>query len=327
MKCRNPLALVLLAALALPAAAQEKIKLKSGKVLSGRATAYDDDRQILSFRTDDGQERQWPLDQLDSRSAYLVYASVIPKEDGKGQLQLANFARDAGLYEHAARRYGYAREADPALAADVEREVVQLRRVAAEFCLVHAKEAQQKGDEKEAQKWLAMLLERLPNEPQAAEAAAMVEAGYTREANARDDALEREHATLLEKDLKKGKQHYDSMIERTRDGLTARSSIAEGLWKIAIIDGEVVLNEIERLAKKYPDDPRVQDGVVQYRQLTIEQMIEIHLHLASFYTTRSSLENAMREAKAALALDPKNSQALAARARIELASNEGLIDW
>jgi hypothetical protein len=324
---RIPLVIVLLAAFALPAAAQEKIRLKNGTVLSGRATAYDDDHQILSFRTEDGQEGQWPLNELDARAVYLVYASVIPKEDGKGQLQLASFARDVGLYEHAARRYGYARDADPLLAADVERELAELRRVAAEDCLARAKEAQQKGNEKEAQKWLAILLERLPNEPQAAEAAAMVEAGYAREANARDDALEREHATLLERDLKKGKQHYDAMIERTRDGLTARNiATAEGLWKRALDDGEVVLKEIERLAKKYPDDPRVQDGAVQYRQLTIEQMIEIHLHLASQYTASASFKKAMKQANAALALDPRNGQAMAARARIELASNDGLFD-
>ena len=328
MRTAFVLALASAAALALPAAAQEKIKLKGGKVVSGRATAYDDDKKILSFKTDDGQEHQWPLDQLDSRSVYLVYASVIPKENGKGQLQLANFARDAGLYEHAARRYGYAKAADPALAADVEREGAQLRRVAAEACLAKAKEAHQKGDEKEAQKWLALLLERLPNEPQAAEATAMIEAGYAREANARDDALEKEHEELLQKDLKKGKERYDSMIERTKNGLTARNdSKAESLWKQAIDDGEFVLKEIERLEKKYKDDARVQEGAARYRQLTIDQMVSVHLHLASQYTVKSSFKDAMREANKALSLDPKSGEALAARARIEQASNEGLIDW
>jgi len=322
------LILAFLAALAAPSAGQEKIKLKSGKVVSGRATAYDSEKEVLSFRTDDGQDMNYAMDQLDSRSVYLVYSSVIPKDNGKGQLQLANFARDAGLYEHAARRYGYAEQADPKLEADVERERDVLRQKAADYCLTNARAAQAKGDAKEAQKWLAIILERLPNSPQAAEAASMVEQGYAREANARDDALEVEHAELLQKDLKKGKAAYDSMIERTRQGLTARnSSKSESLWKNAIDDGEVVLKEIDRLAKKYPDDPKVQDGAVRYRQLTIEQMVEVHLHLASQYTTSSSLKNAMKQANAALALDPKNGQALAARARIEQASNEGLINW
>jgi len=322
------LVLAFLAALAAPSAGQEKIKLESGKVVSGRATAYDAEKEVLSFRTDEGQDMKYPLDQLDSRSVYLVYASVMPKDNAKGQLQLANFARDAGLYEHAARRYGYAEQADPALKTEVESARVELRRRAADYCIANARTSQSKGDAKEAQKWLAIVLERLPDSPQAAEAASMVEEGYAREANARDDALEQEHEALLQKDLKKGKQHYDSMIERTRQGLTARNaSKSASLWKSAIDDGEVVLKEIERLEKKFADDPKVQSGAARYRQLTIDQLVEIHLHLASQYTTSSSLKNALKEANAALALDPKNGQALAARARIEQASNEGLIHW
>ncbi len=325
---RPTLILVALAALVASSAAQEKIKLKSGKVVSGTATKYDPDKQVLSFRTVEGQDVNYTMDQLDSRSVYLVYASVIPKDNGKQQLGLANFARDAGLYEHAARRYGYAEKADPSLKPEIERQRGELRTRAADYCLSNARAAQAKGNGKEAQKWCAILLEKLPDSPQATEAAALVDAGYAREANARDDELEQKHHALLEKDLKKGKQHYDSMIERTREGLTARNtSNSKKLWENALDDGEVVLKEIDRLAKKYPDDAELQDGAARYRQLTIEQMVEVHLHLASQYTTQSSLNSALEQANSALALDPRNNEALAARARIEQAANEGLIDW
>ncbi len=328
MLARLALTLAFLSILAAPSAASERIKLKTGKVVSGRATAYDADKEVLSFRTDDGQDMRYTMAELDTRSVYLVYASAIPKDNGKGQLQLANFARDAGLYEHSARRYGYAEQADPALAPEVEKARAELRRVAAEACMKLAREAQAKGDQKEAQKYLAILLERLPNEPQAAEAAMMVEANYAQAANARDDQLEKEHDALIQKDLKKGKQHYDSMITRTKEGLTARNaSKSESSWKSALDDGETVLKELERLTKKYADDARIQDGAARYRELTIEQMVEVHLHLASQYTTKSSLKEAMKQANAALALDPRNPQALAQRARIEQASNEGLINW
>ena len=320
--------LLILPLLAASAVASEQIKLKTGKVVSGRATAYDPDKQVLSFRLDDGEEKQYTMDQLDQRSVYLVYASVIPKENGKGQLQLANFARDAGLYEHSARRYGYAEEADPSLKAEVEKGRAELRKRAADACLANARAAQAKGDRKEAQKWLSIVIEKLPNEPQAAEAAAMIDQVYASEANARDDALEKEHEALLQKDLKKGKQKYDAMIEGTREGLTARSSSkSENLWKKAIDDGKTVLKELEKIEKKYADDQRVQDGVARYRQLTVEQLVDLHLHLASQYMTNSSLREAQKQANAALALDPRNQQALAQRARIEQASNEGLINW
>lgn len=329
MKTRTTFAtFALLGALTLGASASERIKLKSGTVLSGRATAYDAGKQLLYFRTDDGHEVNYSLDQLDSRSVYLVYASVVPKDNAKGQLQLANFARDAGLYEHSARRYGYAEQADASLKDEIARERVTLRQKAADACLAQAKAELAKKNTKEANKYLALLLERLPNEPQAAEAARLLEGHYAAEANARDDAAEKQLAEHLQKDLKKGKELYDRMLSRTQDGLTARSeSKSKNLWEGALGDGAGVLKEIDKLVAKYGSDPAVQEGAARYRALTNEQLVELHLHLASQYTVKSGLKDAQKHVNAALAIDPKNSQALAQRARIEEAANEGLLPW
>ena len=145
-------AALLLIGLAAPLQASEHIKLKNGKVLAGRATAYDSGRKVLSFRTEDGKQMELSLDELDQRSVYMVNTSLVPKDSGKGQLQLANFARDIGLYSHAARRYEYAEKADPSLKEQVEKERVLLRKLAAEYCLANAKEAVSKNDIKEAEK-------------------------------------------------------------------------------------------------------------------------------------------------------------------------------
>jgi hypothetical protein len=317
--------LLVLLMLAAPLAASEHVKLKNGTVLNGRATAYDSAKKLLSFKSDDGQTKQYTLDQLDQRSVYMVNASLIAKDNGRGQLQLANYARDIGLYAQAGRRYGYAEQADPSLKVEVERERSAGRKLAADYCLKNAKDFLAQDKVKDAEYWLSLLVQKLPNEPQAEEAARLLEQYYLKERNARDDKVESEQSELLEKDLKKGKGLYDRMIERTRDGLTARSeSKAEKLFEGAIDDGHDVLGEIERLAKKYPDDARVQDGALKYRQLTIEQMVDAHLHLASQYTVHSSYQKALKETNAALALDPKNAQALSQRARIEQASSEGL---
>ncbi|MFN0241766.1 MAG: hypothetical protein ACKVWV_02655 [Planctomycetota bacterium] len=316
--------LLLLVGLAAPLQAAEHIKLKNGTVLSGRATAYDSQKKSLTFRTDSGEVQNYTLDQLDEQSVYYVNASLVAKDSGKGQLQLANLARDIGLYAHAARRYGYAEKADPTLKSQVEQERVLLRSQAADYCMKNARDAVGKNDIKGAEKWLTLLIEKLPNEPQADEAAALLEKHYAKERDARDDALERDLSAQLEQDLKKGKQHYDRMITRTKDGLTAKNSgKSASLWKSAIDDGQVVLKELDRLAKKYPSDPKVQDGVPKYRKLTIDQMVDAHLHLASNYTIKSSLNKALEETNAALALDPENAQAVAQRARIEQAASEG----
>lgn len=327
LKPRSTLALALVL-LAAPAVASESIKLKTGKVVRGSATAYDGEKQILSFQVEGGELMNYPLDQLDGRSVYLVYSSVIPKENGKGQLQLANFARDAGLFEHAGRRYQYAVQADPKLAPDVERERAKGRAMAADFCLKNAKDAAAKGNTKETEKWLNILLERLPNEPQANEAVALVEASYAKTRATQEAKVSAELTEELQREIKKGKASYQSMVEDTQKGLTARNdSQAERLWKSALKSGQTVLKECDRLLKEYGSDPRVQEGVAKYRQLTTEQLIEANLHLASQAMTQSSLKEATRYCNAALALDPKSGDALSMRARIEQASNQPLIDW
>jgi len=327
-KLHSTLAALALVLLAAPTVASESIKLKSGKVVRGSATAYDGEKQILHFQIEGGQLMAYPIDQLDARSVYLVYASVIPKENGKGQLQLANLARDASLFEHAARRYGYAEQADPSLKADVERERAKGRGMAADFCLKNAKDAAAKGDTKEAEKWLSILLERLPNEPQATEAAGLIEASYTKTRETKEAKVEAGLTEELQREVKKGKESYQSMVDQTQKGLTARNdSQAENLWKSALKSGDTVLKECDRLLKKYGSDARLQDGVAKYRQLTTDQLIETNLHLASQAMTQSSLKEATRYCNAALALDPQSGDAKGMRARIEQASNQPLIDW
>jgi tetratricopeptide (TPR) repeat protein len=325
---RTNIILALCVLLAAPSAAQETIKLKNGERVTGRATAYDSEKQVLSFRKSDGKEVQYTNDQLDLRSLYLVYASVIPEENGKGQLQLANVARDAGLYKHAVRRYGLAEKADPSLKAQVDSELAVLRRSAAQFCLQNAKSAQSAGKNKDVEKWCAILLDKLPAEPEAAEARTMLNLTYVAERNAKDDELEAKHKELLQQDLKDGKRRYDRMFERTKEGLTATSSgQSKDLWEGAISDGEFVLKELDRIAQDYKDDSAVQEGVVKYRRLTTDQMVEVHMHLASYYSTRTSYDNALKAANAALALDPKSSVALAQRARIEAAVADSSDRW
>lgn len=316
--------LALCLALLAPALAADHVKTKDGQMLKGRATAYDSQRKVLAFKTDDGRQLEFALDQLDQRSVYQVNASLVPKDSAKGQLQLANFARDIGLYAHAARRYGYAEKADPALKPEIDRERAIGRKLAADYCMVNAQAAIAKKDIPGAEHWLTLLVQKLPNEPQAAEATQLLEQHYLKERAARDDALEQEYTGLLESDLKRGKQLYDRMLERTRDGLTAKqSSKAQNLWEGAIDDGEGALKEIDRLVKKYPEDARVQAGALKYRRLIQAQMVDCHLHLASAAMIGSSHKEALKQTNAALALDPENREALAQRARIEVAANDG----
>lgn len=314
--------LAVLAVLALPAQAGT-FKLRNGSSVTGKVQRYDDASKTLYVHTDSGQDVSYRMDQLDGRSTYLVNSSLVPADNANAQLLVANFARDAGLYAHAARRYGLAEKLDPKLKATVAAEMTKLKRVAAESCMKNAREAINKNDIPEAERWLKALVEKLPDEPEAREAASLLEERYTAARQEKIAAADRKSSDALKKDVEKGKKRYAEMVEKSKKGLQARGgSQAQGYFQGALADGKAVMGEIDEIEKKY-DDPKVQENVQSYRQVVVDEMIDVYLSLASLQTVRSDYQGALRDVNNALALDPKNERALSARARIEEASSQG----
>jgi tetratricopeptide (TPR) repeat protein len=304
----------------------DTIRMKDGTTLKGYATSYNEATKTLGFRTEDGRDLSLKLDQLNTLSVYQVTQSTIPKDNAKAQIQLANYARDTGLYAHAARHYGYAEKADPSLKAEIEKERVILRKLAAEFCMDNARKAMNAGNKAEAEKWLTTLVQKLPNEPQAAEATKTLDELFSTERAKREAPIQQKAPpNLLATDLKQGKSYYDRMIQSAKQGLTSPGGSAQAInaWENSIESGDRALKELDKADKKYTDS-QTRETLSGYRRLVNDQIIEVRLNLASLYTTRTSYNKALGEVNQALALDPQNVQALAARARIEESANTGI---
>jgi tetratricopeptide (TPR) repeat protein len=318
--------LVLCALLAAPAAAAT-LKLKDGTRVECKVKSYDSATQTLHVTTADGKDQSYTMAQLDGRSVYQINSSLVPPKDAKAQLLAANFARDAGLYSHAVRRYAQALELDPNLKGQVDAEMKTLRRAAAGACMDRARTSIAKGDTNEAEKYLKILVEKLPSEPEADQAASMLDQYYAQNRATKIAAADQKAAETLKKDVATGKKRYEQMVEKTRKGLQARgSSQAEGLFKGAINDGEAVLSELDAVEKKYSDDASLRSQASNYREVVTQQMVEVHLHMASALATHSDYQGAQGEINQALSLDPRNEQALSMRARVEEYSSRG-IGW
>jgi len=325
---RTTLSLASLLALAASASA-DYVKLKDGKPVKGEAISFDEPTQTLNFKLEDGTTRGFKLDELDKRSVYLVNHSKVPKDDAGKQIRLANLARDAELFAHAMRHYGYAEKADPSKKPEIDAERAKLRQLAAAYGMKQAQEAIAKKDIPGAEKWLTKVVEKVPDEPQAKEAAAILERYYSKTRAEKETKAVAQASEQLKKDLQPGKKNYDDMVQKTQEGLTQSTTGSKslGAWESALGEGKQCLDLLTRLEKKYPD-PQTRETLGGYRAIVVNQMIEVHLHLASAYTTRSSYNDAMAQANKALALDPQNAAALSARARIEQAASErGGIRW
>jgi hypothetical protein len=325
---RKLIAAALLTAVFAPTGlARDTLKLADGTSVRGHGTRYDGDTETLYFRSEDGRDLTFTMDQLDGRSVYVVHHSVVPKDDGQRQLALANFARDAGLFAHSNRHYGYAKKADPSLAAEVERNVTIMHDKAASYCMEQALAASRKGDTRDAETWLKRILQKLPDTGQAAQASKMLDKHYAEVRAKQDDELERKAPELLASDLKRGKQAYDAMLENNKKGLqTKNNSRSRGYYERAVKDGEKALKEIDKVAKKRTDGFS-QETLDGYRGLITEQVVEIRLNYASQLLVQSDYRGAQHQVNNALALDPGNEAALSLRSRVENASNSGLRWW
>lgn len=323
-----------LAALALTCSSlafgQEHLKLADGTTLTGNAVKYDDAMKVVTFKTDDGRELLLRIDELDQRSAYMLAKSRVDSKDAAQELRMANFARDIGLYAHAARHYRQALALDPALKPDIDKDAAKCRTMAAAWCMGQAKSAAARGDTKEAERWLKVLLDKLPNEPEAKEATELLDAYYTKNREAADDHIEAQDQDLLKTDLKRGKDSYDRMLAKDKEGLMASpaSSKAISAWESAIKEGERALYEIQQVEKK-KTDPKTLELTASYRKVVNDQIIEVYTNMASAQTTRSSYQQAMASVNKALAIDPQNSSAISMRGRVETAAAQsgGRVWW
>lgn len=320
---RNSLTFASTLVLAVAAQASDYVKLKTGAPIKGEAISFDDATQTLNFKLEDGTTRGFKIDELDKRSVYLVNQSKVPKDDATKQIRIGNLARDVELFAHALRHYGLAEQADPSRKAEIDAERATLRQRAATYAMAKAKDAISKNNIPEAEKWLTKIVDKVPDEPQAKEAAAMLEQYYAKTRADKEAKALAKASDQLQKDLQPGKKHYENMVKKTQEGLTTKTtgSKSTSAWEAALDYGERALKELDKLVKKYPD-PGTQETLKGYRATVTDQMIELHLHLASALTTRSSYNKALAQVNMALALDPKNERALATRARVENAAAE-----
>ena len=71
------------------------------------------------------------------------------------------------------------------------------------------------------------------------------------------------------------------------------------------------------------DDPQLRKKASGYRKLATDQLVEVHIHLASRQAVQSDYQGALKTVNQALAIDPKNEEALSMRSRIEEYSSQG----
>ncbi len=74
------------------------------------------------------------------------------------------------------------------------------------------------------------------------------------------------------------------------------------------------------MAKKYADNPDLSAEIGELLDQTKHDAIDVYINLGSIYMTQTNYQHALREADAALAIDPKSASVKSFRARVASAS-------
>jgi tetratricopeptide (TPR) repeat protein len=286
-----------------------------------RGEVIADDTLSIRFRGEDGTESTFAYEELDRVTVYKLLKARTSKDDGAAELRLATYARDCGLFAHARRHYGYALDADPELADEVEAGLAELRHKAARSELDAALAAFRDGDERVAREHVLLVLREFPDEPEASEAAAMLNELNVRSLGAEQARLVASLAAESVRALEAVASDLNKAEEANREALgsTKTTSQAVRRYEQALRDAAKAVRELDRLEERSRGDTELARAAAAYRERIAALQIEIHVNLASLYLVDGELEDAAREVSRALAIDPEHSGAKELRARIEAA--------
>ena len=315
----------------------ETILLEKGGTVRGEVLSIGTDRLVLGRRIGRGSVKETiPFSRIAPNSLYALLVSAWSPLDRVEHRRIADIAFDRGLFAVARRHYLATAGPGGRLDGEVEEKLAQCVQRDLEKLLRESRRAMDAERFNQARSRALLVLRRYPKEPGAKAVPALLdeitkayEKARRRAATARRVKRERAAWRRGEALLADVRRWLDKALLAESKGLqaTARPRSATTYLNGAIKSlrrGEkkaISLHQSSRLPKEMkPDLARLEEQI-------IDLQVRVRLHLASLYTVRGSYGTALAYVNGALAYDPANEQALAARARIEEAAAVSSARW
>lgn len=319
----------LLAALLLVAApefaAAERLRLASGKSISGEVTRLDGD--LVEVQLSGGQTRKVALAELAPRDRYRLLRRLRPAKTGADHFELAEICREAAMLEKAAAHYREALRLDSGLAERVEGRIHELQETAAgeayRMALVEVKARRLER----AQELLRALLERYPRTVAgrwARELLMVVDRGLVAQAEAARQEKELERAKkLLGKELRRERQrdrlriaidHAEQLgLEHYRLALMAegesKQATAMGHFTTAADSFDQAYQASKLLREMIKSNRAVVSVLRERQQRLVHSWVVNCLAAAHLRARQGNWRDAHRWLERALTLEPLNEEA------------------
>jgi tetratricopeptide (TPR) repeat protein len=308
---------------------QAEVHLANGAVLKGNVTEDDGEKVKVALIVEGGSgaTATYRYDQLAPQTIYRLKFNKTARDDVKGQMDLASYALDNGVFPSARLSYDLAKKANETKKAGMDKELEALYARAPGIALSFAKKRIAAKQYVQAERDLARICELFADRDEAAEAAKLLEEIAPNSGASRQEAVEKKpggsNKTAQEAAAPARKQ-YEKAHATKRKALSETKNLTQSTRQL-----ETAMDEF-RSAQKLLDGAMKKEGAdsdlaAHYDAWTAkvrEDMVDTCVAIANLYFSRQSYQQALRAVSEALLLDDNDSEAKATRARIQIAMSD-----
>jgi len=305
--------------------------LEGGNHYQGQVISVEGERVRFRVPVEGGSYDEWrKLSNFIPHCAFRIKKKVSDDASAEAHLQLAKYATEKGLVYFAVRELEYAREigADAAVTGELE---ALIERRGAGILAELFEAALTEGDVKRARKVLSDLMIKYPGTEAASGSGAMLE-----RLEAAEEQAERQQLAQLEEERKAAEvkareraiEPYKRLLsearKHNRDGLLSSRSLSKGLghFKASILRYERLIRGVDDKLAKSQDDAWMVESLSGLSKTASSELIGVLLNSGSMCLVRGQYTQALGYVNRILATDQGNRDALAMRARIEIAANQ-----
>lgn len=304
------------------------IELTNGSVVGGEIIALNKTAVVLGRKLGKGSMKQTiKFSRIAPYSLHALLSAGLAPLDSEDHLLIAANMAEAELFATAARHFKKAIELRPALQKSLKKRIESCQANDIDSIMKRSSKELMDGRFSRSRKLALLILRRYPNSsaaktdiPKRLESIQVAyDAAVARERLLSKSAKARAEWKRGERQLKE----VNSWIERARKAESSGLQDTQRFrrTKDLISNGMRYLQTAEKLAAKLRKAQKIPEGLMgRLRAIedhSTDMSIRLRLHLASLYSMRGSFGSAYAYVNAALAIDPTDKQALAARSRIE----------
>jgi len=297
------------------------LRLKTGKLLAGRVISDDGHVVEFQFETETGMKGTTSVkySALHPDSVADLMLARAGERDAGALMDVAEYAASKGMYDVARVSYLAAAQADPAVLQIAESRLIALADQVSSQELTRGRDAAGAGDDRTARRILRRVQREFAGMPAADNAAAAVAEIDARMAERKIDVKRQKQLAPIQKLFDdsvnltgKGLQKSDRPTTAIRSYLLARSKATSARRKV---------KAAHRMAERSGDTELVDNLDDLDARLDMQER-DNEIQLGTSYLDKRDYSKARTAARAALAIDDQDQEALALLTRIGEAEEE-----